>query len=377
MGDDQMQLIRQNPLLAAFLGLPLLAVIAWIGLGVMGETYTSVLAWIFTTQREFHDGLRVSVAEFAEQAGWATGISIVVGSFLYGVFHAAGPGHGKMILSTYLLSQPEKVHRSIWLAIASSMVQGLMAIALVYGLFFIFDMATRDTKIAVAWSERIAFALLALVGLVLMWRGVKALWKMRPVTAHNHTRHDHHGHDHPAHHHHDHGHDHHGHKHHDGHDHGHNHGNGHHHDHDHGHGHHHHARGEICSSCGHAHAPTAEQVDAASDWRTMLGVVLSIGMRPCTGAVLVLAFARFSDISWIGATAVLAMSAGTAITVTALALLSVHARSLALKLSGATGSTAAIASSVVTLGGGVILLAMGYGLLVASFAPAPARSMGL
>ena len=137
------------------------------------------------------------------------------------------------------------------------------------------------------------------------------------------------------------------------------------------------AHGEVCSSCGHAHAPTAEQVDAASDWRTMLGVVLSIGMRPCTGAVLVLAFARFSDISWIGAIAVLAMSAGTAITVTALALLSVHARSLALKLSGATGSTAAIASSVVTLGGGVILLAMGYGLLVASFAPAPARSMGL
>lgn len=363
-----MQLIRQNPGLAAVLCLPLLAVISWIGLGLIGETYTSVLSWIFTTQREFHDALRVSVANFAEKAGWATGLSIVVGSFLYGVFHAAGPGHGKVILSTYLLSQPEKVHRSIWLAIASSMAQGLMAILLVYGLFFVFDMATRDTKIAVAWSERIAFGLLAVVGLVLMWRGVKALWKMRPVLAHDPSGHDHHGHGHG------HGHSEHEHSkhHHDEqahHDHGHSKG--------HDHGHHHHAHGEVCSSCGHAHAPTAEQVDAASDWRTMLGVVLSIGMRPCTGAVLVLAFARFSDISWIGAIAVIAMSVGTAITVTALALLSVHARSLALKLSGATGSRAAIASSVVTAAGGVILLAMGYGLLVASFAPAPARSMGL
>ncbi|MEM1316826.1 MAG: delayed-early response protein/equilibrative nucleoside transporter [Pseudomonadota bacterium] len=361
------------------MSLPILAVVAWTAIGLLGDTYNSALAWIYTVQREFHDALRVSVAEFAEKAGWASGMAIITGSFLYGIFHAAGPGHGKMILSTYLISQPEKVGRSIWLAVASSMVQGLSAIFLVYGLFFLFDMATRDTKIAVAWSERIAFGLLAVVGLVLLWRGMKALWALRAIPArdhadhnghhdHNHGRHHSCGHDHghdDADHHHDHGHAHHDHDH------------DHHHAHNHDHGHHHHAHGEVCSSCGHAHAPTAEQVDAASDWRTMVGVVLSIGMRPCTGAVLVLAFARFSDISWIGALAVLAMAAGTSITVTALALISLHARSFAVKLMGTSNGLTAIASSVVAMGGGVILFAMGYGLLTASFAAAPTRSMGL
>ncbi|EFL88866.1 high-affinity nickel-transporter [Ahrensia sp. R2A130] len=345
-----MQLIREYRGWVGFLGLPFVALLVWLTFGLFSDAYTAALSWIFTTQREFHTALTQSVSAFADKAGWATGMAIISGSFLYGVFHAAGPGHGKVILSTYLLSQPEKIGRSIWLAIASSMVQGLVAIALVYGLFFIFDVAARDTKFAVAWSERIAFGLLTLVGIALAWRGAKALWAMRAKPAHDHHEHHHHDHSHAKH------------------------------DHDHSHSHshgHNHAHDEVCSSCGHAHAPTAEQVDAATDWRTMAGIVLSIGMRPCTGAVLVLAFARFSDITWIGAIAVMAMSAGTAITVTALALLAVNARSFALKLSGATGNTAAMASGVITLGGGVLLMIMGYGLLAASFAPAPARSMGL
>ena len=108
-------------------------------------------------------------------------------------------------------------------------------------------------------------------------------------------------------------------------------------------------------------------------------MILSIGLRPCSGAILVLVFARFAQIQTAGIAAVFAMSIGTAMTVAAIAFLSVKGRDLALRLSGATGgSWTAYVSPLLAIGGGVVILLLGAGLLEASFDTVPARrSMGL
>ena len=333
------QLIRQNTSLFALLALPMLAMAAWLAWDSIEAVYVDLIVWINQEQRAFHTSLTKSIGAYADKSSWTTAAAIVSGSFLYGIFHAAGPGHGKVILSTYLLSQPEKVGKSVLLAIISSMVQGLVAILLVYGLFYLFGVVSSDMKLAVNWSERLAFALVGMIGLMLIWRGIKGFGWFKK--SHSHHEHSH----------------------------------SHHHDHSHAHAHAHDADG-VCSTCGHAHIPSVDQVESVNDWRTLVGVVLSIGMRPCSGAILVLVFSRFSGIPWAGALAVLAMSVGTAITVSALAVLSVQARGFALRLMGTNNSLAAFAANSATIACGLLLLSIGIGLMTTSFAP-PIRSMGL
>ena len=336
-------MIRAYPGRSIALAGLLMIVALWLLRLPLHDGYISALSWIYSQQQAFHQILTQNISSFADAAGISTGFAIVSGSFLYGVFHAAGPGHGKIILSTYLLSQPEKVGKSVLLAVLSSLTQGLVAIVLVYGLFYAFGLVSRDMKWAVAWSERLAFALVIAVGLMLVWRALKGVGLFKKSVQQAGHTHDHHGHSQS-----------------------------------HGHDHHAHAHDEngVCSTCGHAHVPSAQQVDSAKDLRTALGIIFSIGMRPCTGAVLVLVFARFSGIPWAGIMAVMAMSVGTAITVTALAIFSVKMRDVAMRALGSASGTAERLSYSVAFAGGVVLIVMGYGLLATSF-DAPMRSMGL
>ena len=84
----------------------------------------------------------------------------------------------------------------------------------------------------------------------------------------------------------------------------------------------------------------ARELAGPFDWRKILAVVFSVGIRPCTGAILVLVFALTQGMFWAGVAATFAMAFGTAITVAALATLALGSRELALKLGGRTGAFA-------------------------------------
>ena len=341
-------------LLAAVPLLALAVIAAWIAAGGFSGG-NGFLDFIVEKQTAFHTAMKQSLSAIADGDGQSAGLALVVGAFLYGIFHAAGPGHGKVILSTYLLTQPEQMSRSVILAAASAFVQGLVAIFLIYGLFFLFDLVPRESKAMTVWSERLSYGLLGFIGLWLIWRALKGLWPAHEAEVHHH----HHEHTHDHAHHHDHAHDH-------SHD---------HHVHDHHHEHHHH-HGEVCSSCGHAHVLTPEQTSQATDIKTSIGIVLSIGLRPCSGALLVLVFARFAGIPLAGVFAVLAISAGTAITVATIAILAVKMRSLAMRWSSSSGIVIDNAAHLLALGGGAILVILAIGLWTASFETVT-RGMGL
>ena len=104
-------------------------------------------------------------------------------------------------------------------------------------------------------------------------------------------------------------------------------------------------------------------------WRKILAVVFSVGIRPCTGAILVLIFALTQGVFWAGVAATFAMAIGTAITVAVLATLALGSRELALKLGGRSGAFADTVWTICTLGGSALILLFGATLFAASLGP--------
>ena len=138
-------------------------------------------------------------------------------SFMYGVLHAVGPGHGKFVISSYALANEQTVRRGIVLSFMAALVQALSAIALVSVAIMVFRATSVEMRQVEAWLEMVSWGLIAGLGLWMLWRQVgpllaarNACWQRRcrsQVTidhAHDHG----HNHDHHAHGHHDHGHDH-------------------------------------------------------------------------------------------------------------------------------------------------------------------------
>tara|TARA_R100001369_G_scaffold67881_2_gene95342 strand:- start:65457 stop:66449 length:993 start_codon:yes stop_codon:yes gene_type:complete len=308
------------------LGLLLVAavlIIVWQG-GFQGASY-QLLGW----QRDLHRSLTLAITELSRTPTMATWVSLLGISFAYGVFHAAGPGHGKAVLATYLATHGGAVKRALGLSFAASLLQGVTAIALVVVLVYGLGWITRQAMGSVAWVEQASFLLVAALGAWLCWRAVKQLRRAYQLerAAHSHSP----GHEHNPNHEHSQSHDH-----------------------------------RHC--CGGAHHIEPQQV---LDWRTAMMTVGAIGMRPCSGAVLMLGAASLLGQFEVGVASVVAMSIGTGITVSALALASIFARGWAQRrLSKQQYSQRGVqkATGWVALAGGALIVVLGISLSVAGVA---------
>lgn len=276
-------------------------------------------------------------------------------SFTYGVLHAAGPGHGKAVISSYVLANEKTVRRGIMLSFLSAFIQALSAIAIVGVLAIALNATSLQITATEKWIETISWGFVALVGLWLLYGQINALLKRRAaagvaVPVHEH----HHGHA-PAHagcgc----------------GHDHGHSHAHAHTHDHAHAHGAHDHVHHADGSCCNHAHIPDPTELQGPLSWKKALAIALSVGIRPCTGAILVMIFAMSQGLLIAGVFATFAMAFGTAITVSTLASLAVGSRELAQRLAGGESRFAATVAAGAGLLGSTLVFLMGASFFVAS-----------
>jgi ABC-type nickel/cobalt efflux system permease component RcnA/ABC-type uncharacterized transport system substrate-binding protein len=269
--------------------------------------------WLQNQQRDFYAALTASLN--ALRTDW-TAFWVLGGlSFLYGIFHAAGPGHGKVVISSYVLANESQLRRGLALSGLSALMQSLVAIGFVLVLAGVLNLTSTALGEAAHWVGVVSYAMVALLGLWLVLRKVFG-W------GHSHA-----------------------------------------HDHEHGHDHEHdHHADEHTHAMHHAIAPQ----DIRGNWREQLGVVLAVGLRPCSGALVVLVFALSQGVLAAGIASVLLMGLGTAITVATLATLAVTAKGLAGRIGGADS---ALASTVVwwaELAGAVCVLGFGVLLLVAS-----------
>jgi ABC-type nickel/cobalt efflux system permease component RcnA/ABC-type uncharacterized transport system substrate-binding protein len=283
---------------------------------------TGPFKWIADAQRAFYAMLTTALARLKTDN---TAFFVLGGlSFLYGIVHAAGPGHGKVVIGSYMLASDARVRRGLVLSFAAAMVQAVVAVAFVLVAALLLNLTSLAMSAAAEWVVAASYGLVMLLGIWLV---------VRRFTGHGHA------------HHHDlreraHAHLHAGeaeHRHHD-------------HDHEHDHVH---------------HAITPDQ--ARGHWREQLGVVLAVGMRPCSGALVVLAFALSQGLLAAGILAVFLMALGTALTVALLAVIAISAKGLARRLVTTDGAIAGDVVWWLELFGALAVFAFGAVLFTASF----------
>lgn len=321
--------------------------------GMAAQAYS----WLMSKQSEVNRRLSAAVRDIRTGDPWFATLVLAGLSFAYGVLHAAGPGHGKAVISSYVLANEQTVRRGIALSFLAAAFQGLSALVIVGVLVLVLSATGLTMKSTEAWLETLSWGLVALVGAWLLYTQLKAA-RAKPAIArdHAHAHHDH------AHHHHD--------GHHHGHDHGH-HDHAHRHVHEHGHGHthshHDHVHAADGSCCSHAHMPDPSQLQGPWSWRQAFAIAFAVGIRPCTGAILVLVFAISQGLLWAGVFATFAMAIGTAITVSTLAALAVGSRELAMRLGGGKESIwGARVRTAAGIGGAGLVLGLGLVLMVGS-----------
>ena len=298
-----------------------------------------IIGWILAKQSEFYREMS-STIRAAKSDGSAVWTLLGI-SFAYGVFHAAGPGHGKAVISSYLVANEETARRGIVLSFASALLQALVAVAIVAVFAWLLSSTAKTMCSAEKAIEIASYGLIAAFGARLVWTkggGFFRALQARPGPAAAHHHHDH-GHSHSHSHSHDHGHHHH--------DHHHDHGDGHVHD----------------EHCGHSHGPTPDQLAGPGGWRRGLGTIFAVGMRPCSGAILVLVFALAQGLFLAGIAATFVMGLGTAITVATIAVIAVSAKGLARRLSAGREGGGALVLRGIEFGAAGLVLLFGLGLL--------------
>ena len=263
--------------------LVLLAIAMVVGGVWLWQAWPQVMLKSIVWQREVNQQMSTLLKAVAENPARAGG-SLLIFSFVYGVLHALGPGHGKIVITTWLATHPSKLKSSIGLTLASSLLQGLVAIGLVVIVLSVLQLPARQLHLSGFWLEKASYALVGVLGLILCWRALKtlrALLKRPKFTAFT-PHHEHH---------------------------------------------------ENCG-CGHQHLPSQEQLQSGDDWRARLMIILSMGMRPCSGALMVLLFSKVIGVFYWGMASAMAMAAGTSLTITSLALFVHSFRQIAIRLSG-------------------------------------------
>ncbi len=257
--------------------------------------------------------------------------------FIYGVFHAAGPGHGKAVLSTYLATHHSQLKRAMWLSLGAALIQALVAILLMTLVAAVLGWTQIRAQQFGQQLDKLSFWLVVALGIYLALRALYRLWLLRnkpgpasvspvkiqrlqpihqkqtagirtprPVSPHQ----------------------------------------------------------DSACGCGHTHAPDLMQLNQAQDWRSQLAVMLTMGIRPCTGALLILVLAKSLGLFSLGIAAVLLMALGTAGTVCLLAWFSHSLRHLAIRLFShrSSGQWLWYSLELVSLLGGILLILMGYGM---------------
>ncbi|MEA2894944.1 MAG: nickel/cobalt transporter (NicO) family protein [Bradyrhizobium sp.] len=303
--------LAQNPF-----GAPRAAPEAQIG-GIVG--------WLLAKQSEFYREMS-STIRAAKSDGSAVWTLLAI-SFAYGIFHAAGPGHGKAVISSYLVANGETAKRGIVLSFASALMQSLVAV-LIVGICAWLLNATAKTMCGAERAIEIAsYALIAVFGARLVWtKGggfFRALQAQHPVPAMAAAAH-HHDHHHHDHHHDDHVHD---------------------------------------AHCGHSHGPVPSELAGPGGWRRGFGAIFAVGIRPCSGAILVLVFALAQGLFWAGVAATFVMGLGTAITVATIAVIAVSAKNLARRISAGRDGGGALVMRGIEFGAAGLVLLLGAGLL--------------
>jgi|TARA_B110000503_G_C7138194_1_gene409752 nickel/cobalt exporter len=277
--------------------------------------WSEIILSIASTQSEFHKLLSNHIGKFNKNPT-SSGLILIAISFCYGVFHAAGPGHGKAVLITYLSTQKESLNKSIFISFSAAIFQSIVAIIIVTIISIILNNTFSKTHIVSLRVEQISYFMVMLFG---MYISIQSMVRFKQLITSKFSVNSsqvvkQHGHEHD-------------------------------------------------NCCHHSYAP----VKKISSWQAVC-VVISMGLRPCTGAIMILIYSKIIGIYWVGISATLLMGFGTGLTVATLGALTVFFRE---KLSYLASTHPAEHYSnsirlILSFLGGAILILLGVSLIQAS-----------
>jgi nickel/cobalt exporter len=310
--------------------------------GEGGGQATGITGWIIAEQARLVHLMTGWIKALHDGPAAFWGLSAL--SFLYGVVHAAGPGHGKALIASYMLANERALRRGIVLAFFAALLQAFVAIALVGIAALIFRATSTEMNAAALVVEMASYGAIAAIGAWLVWVKGRALvgalranvfhraalaggalyaeapW--RPALAFSSGQFRAHS---PT------------------------------------------GDPRLAEDCGHLHAPDPSQLGDSLSWRSAAATVFAAGARPCSGAILVLVFALAQGLFLAGIGATLAMAIGTAVTTGALAALAVLAKDVALRFvrqeslfAGVIARAFEFAAALAVLAFGLLLL-FGFG----------------
>jgi nickel/cobalt transporter (NicO) family protein len=332
---------------------------------------SGIAGWILAEQAMFYRTLAGAIRQSANDgtALW----SLMAISFVYGIFHAAGPGHGKAVISSYVMANDETWRRGLTLSFASAVMQSLTAIAIVGIAAVLLGATAKLISDTVNLIESASYVLIVLIGARLLWvkgRGFAAAVRdLRagrsasdaggasgqahcalcvpsprvlqatvsptlqslggsavPGTFHCDGDHHRHGDD------------------------------------------------LDVLPWGHAHGPAPADLAGPGGWRRGLSAIVAVGLRPCSGAIIVLVFALSQGLFWTGIASTFVMGLGTSITVGTLATLAVGAKAAAKRFVGRRAGFAGLFVRGVEVVAGALVLSFGVLLLTGYMA---SERMGL
>ena len=282
---------------------------------IMTSFWEDPVLWARDKQQSFYGSMNANLRLLRGTSSIAAAWSLLLLGFGYGVFHAAGPGHGKVVISSWLLATENDLKRGLLVAFMSSLFQALTAIIIVSVLFLLVASVGAVVRDVTAYLESASYAMISLLGFYMIWLASRG-WLRRPkatgdfkfeiVNAHFDS-----GHVHDA-------------------------------------------------NCGHAHAPTPQAV-RGDDWSLTKALSLSfaVGLRPCTGAILMLLSAKALGLYWAGIAATLAMGFGVFLTVALIATITVYGKDFALRFTKGDSKKLKFAVSLLRVVGGVAIAFMG------------------
>ena len=243
--------------------------------------------WVIEAQRAIQNELAAGVRAIKQGRPGAL-FALLAVCFSYGVLHAAGPGHGKVLIGGYGMGRRVAFWSLAGISLAASLAQSLVAVALVYAGVALLGW-TRDAAQNVAQDVMAPVGTLAIaaVGLWLAARGLRKVWHQTPAPQPNTHDHDHHTHAH----------------------------------------HHHH---DADCGCGHSHGPSLAEVERATSWKDRVALIFGVALRPCSGALFLLILTWQLGIALAGIAGAFAMGLGTSVITVAVAAMAVWAREGAL-----------------------------------------------
>ncbi len=269
-------------------------------------TATGIGGYILALQGRFYKALTDSILILKENG--ATLWPLLGIGFFYGVFHAAGPGHGKGVISAYLVASERSLKKGLFICLAAALLQAFVAIVIVLIAAIVLNATARQMT---AWSNTIeigSFFIVACLGLLMTWRkagkaaAVFAMIKGQPIDPQ-------------------------------------------------------------ALACDHVHLPPPDAIDAMKRWRDRIAVVVAAGTRPCSGALIILIFALSQGVFAAGIAATLAMALGTAITTGIIASIAVFAKAFALRIAGGRRSSASITAVLFELAAAAFVAVLGIALV--------------